>query len=271
VENFDDHILEINGRAHHSKEIARAYQYAREIGFPQINIDLIAGMVEETEPNWKECVRKTIEMAPDSVTIYEMEIPYNTTIYKQMKAEGKLVAPVADWETKRRWVDYAWNELGRAGYKIASAYTAVKDPAKTKFIYRDRLWAGADLLALGVASFGHIGGTHYQNHHDFEPYVTRVNQGGLPVHRALTPTADERLIRELVLQLKLGHVSRAYFQGKFGVDIGQRFAAPIETLQGWGFLEVRGDEVLLNREGLLQVDRLLPEFFLPEHRNVRYA
>src|SRR5713226_3947819 len=119
VENFDDHILEINGRAHHSKEIARAYAFARQVGFPQINIDLIAGMVEETEANWRECVRKTIEMSPDSVTIYEMEIPYNTTIYRQMKAEGKLAAPVADWETKRGWVHYAFAELEKAGYTIS--------------------------------------------------------------------------------------------------------------------------------------------------------
>src|SRR5213075_1382715 len=171
VENFDDHILEINGRAHHSKEIARAYSYARSIDFPQINIDLIAGMVEETEENWRENIRKTIEMSPDSVTIYEMEIPFNTTIYKQMKAEGKLAAPVADWDTKRRWVDYAFNEFAKVGYTVASAYTAVKDKSKTKFIYRDRLWARADLLSLGVASFGHFSGTHYQNHHDFETYV----------------------------------------------------------------------------------------------------
>jgi oxygen-independent coproporphyrinogen-3 oxidase len=271
VENFDDHILEINGRAHHSKEIARAYNYAREVGFPQINIDLIAGMVEETDANWKQCVRKTIEMSPDSVTIYEMEIPYNTTIYKQMKAEGRLVAPVADWETKRGWVDYAFHELEKVGYQVASAYTAVKNPEHTKFIYRDRLWAGADLLALGVASFGHIGGTHYQNHHDFDPYVKLVNQGQLPVYRALTPTPEERLIREFILQLKLGHVSRAYFQKKFGVDLCERFAKPIQLLSDWGFLSVQGDRVLLKREGLLQVDRLLHEFFLPEHRNARYA
>jgi oxygen-independent coproporphyrinogen-3 oxidase len=271
VENFDDHILEINGRAHHSKEIARAYAYAREIGFPQINIDLIAGMVEETEANWRECVRKTIEFSPDSVTIYEMEIPYNTTIYKQMKVEGKLVAPVADWETKRGWVKYAFSELEKAGYTVGSAYTAVKDPARTRFVYRDRLWAGADLLALGVASFGHIGGTHYQNHHDFEPYVTRVNKGELPISRALTPSEDERLIRELILQLKLGHVSRAYFSQKFGVDLTDRFAVPMQRLADWGFLKVEGDQVLLNRDGLLQVDRLLHEFFLPEHRNARYA
>jgi oxygen-independent coproporphyrinogen-3 oxidase len=271
VENFNDHILEINGRAHHSKEIERAYKFARGIGFPQINIDLIAGMVEETEENWKDCVRKTIEMSPDSVTIYQMEIPFNTAIYRQMKAEGRLVAPVADWDTKRNWVAYAFAELERAGYTVGSAYTAVKDKSKTRFVYRDRLWAGADLLSLGVASFGHINGTHYQNHHEFEPYVSRVNEKEFPVFRALPPTDDERLIREFVLQLKLGRSSISYFDQKFSTDVLRRFATPLQTLQDWGFLTIEGDWLVLNREGLLQVDRLLHEFFLPEHKNARYA
>src|SRR6266496_4471476 len=271
VENFDDHILEINGRAHHGKEIGRAYAFAREIGFPQINIDLIAGMVEETEANWRENIRKTIEMSPDSVTIYEMEIPYNTTIYQRMKAEGKLVAPVADWDTKRAWVNHAFAELEKAGYTVASAYTAVKDPKQTKFVYRDKLWAGADLLSVGVASFGHIGGVHYQNHADFDPYVTQIRQGKLPIYRALTPTDDERLIREFILQLKLGHLDLAYFRNKFGVDPEQRFAEPLQRLRQWGFLSIEAGQVLLNRDGLLQVDRLLHEFFLPQHNTGRYA
>ena len=78
IENFDDRILEENGRAHHSAEIFRAYEWARDLNFPQINIDLIAGMVGETWDNWRQCVRKTIDLAPDSVTIYQMELPYNT-------------------------------------------------------------------------------------------------------------------------------------------------------------------------------------------------
>jgi oxygen-independent coproporphyrinogen III oxidase len=271
VENFDDHILEINGRAHHGKEIVRAYEYARSVGFPQINIDLIAGMLEETEANWQACVRRALELAPDSITIYEMEIPYNTTIYQRMKAEGKLVAPVADWETKRRWVHSAFAEFERAGYTVASAYTAVRDPARTRFVYRDRLWSGADLLSLGVASFGHIGGTHYQNHHDFDPYVKALEAGGLPVYRALTPTAEERFIREFILQLKLGRVSRAYFRNKFGMDPVEQCAEGVQRLQAWGHLTVAGDELRLSRDGLLQVDRLLQEFFLPEHRSGRYS
>jgi oxygen-independent coproporphyrinogen-3 oxidase len=271
VENFDDHILEINGRAHHSQEIDRAYKFARSIGFDQINVDLIAGMVEETAANWLKCVEKVIAMAPESVTIYQMEIPYNTTIYREMKTAGKLVAPVADWETKRGWVDYAFSELEKAGYSVASAYTAVKDPSRTKFLYRDRLWEGADLLPLGVASFGHINGVHFQNQHDLVPYLEKVSAGELPLWRALSPTAEERLIREMILQMKLGHVSRAYFQRKFSVDIAERFAAPLRQQASEGFLAIDGDTIRYTRRGLLQVDSLLHDYFLPEHRDARYA
>src|SRR5262249_34979564 len=84
VENFDDHILEANGRAHRSPEIDVAYRWARALAFPQINIDLIAGMVGETEENWRRCIDKTLELDPDSVTIYQMELPFNTTISKNL-------------------------------------------------------------------------------------------------------------------------------------------------------------------------------------------
>jgi oxygen-independent coproporphyrinogen III oxidase len=271
VENFSDHILEINGRAHRSREVLRSYNFARELEFPQINIDLIAGMVEETEENWRDCVRQAIELAPDSITIYQMEVPYNTAIYKEMKAQGKLVAPVADWKTKRRWVGYAFDELEKAGYSVASGYTAVKNPERTRFVYRDSLWQGADLLGLGVASFSHVGGTHFQNQHDFEPYVGSLREGKLPIYRALTPTAEERLIREVALQFKLGRISRQYFQKKFGVDLLVRFAEALDALQASGNLVLEKDWLRLTRAGLLQVDRLVHEFFLPEHRTARYA
>ena len=271
IEHFDDHILEINGRAHRSKEVARAYAFAREIGFPQINIDLIAGMVEETEDKWRETVAKAVALQPDSVTIYQMEVPYNTGIYQQMKAGGQLVAPVADWETKRAWVDYAYREFEKVGYTVTSGTTVVRDPAKVKFIYREGLFTGADILSIGVASFGHLNGVHYQNHHEFQPYLDAVNAGKLPVYRALTPAADERYIREFMLQLKLGSVSTEKFKAKFGTDPRETFATPLAILKEWGFLTNGGDRIGVTREGLLQIDRLLQEFFKPEHNTGRYA
>jgi oxygen-independent coproporphyrinogen-3 oxidase len=271
IEHFDDHILEINGRAHRSKEIARAYAYAREIGFPQINIDLIAGMVEETEEKWIETVAKAVALQPDSLTVYQMEVPYNTGIYQQMKAQGQLVAPVADWETKRRWVDYAFREFEKVGYAVNSTSTVVRDANKVKFLYREGLFSGADLLSVGVASFGHINGVHYQNQADFDPYLAKVNAGELPIFRAYPTKPDERYIREFMLMLKLGSNSRASFKAKFGTDPLEQFAAALALLKDWGCLTVDGDRIVLTRAALLQVDRLLMEFFKPEHRSTRYA
>jgi oxygen-independent coproporphyrinogen-3 oxidase len=273
IENFDDHILELNGRAHRSAEILRAYQFAQSLAFPQVNVDLIAGMLGETQENWQRCVQKTIDLGADSVTIYQMELPFNTTISNDvLKGAGRFQEHVASWSVKRRWVDEAFEALQKAGYTVGSAYTAVRKPERTKFIYRDRLWQGADLAGLGVASFGHINGVHMQNLDTWEKYSAEVREGTLPLSRAYRPDSEERLIRELVLQLKLGRVRPRYFATKYGVDILQRFKQPLASLADDGFLAKSDkDIVALSRAGLLRVDSLLPRFFQPQHAGIRYT
>ncbi|MDG0963548.1 MAG: coproporphyrinogen-III oxidase family protein [Opitutales bacterium] len=271
VENFNDHILQTNGRAHRSKEVFSAYEFARGLGFDNINIDLIAGMLEETDGNWSDCVDQVVDLSPDCVTIYQMEVPFNTGIFKTMKEEGKLSAPVADWPTKRRWVSEAYSKLEEAGYTVTSAYTAVKDPNATKFIYRDRLWAGADMLGVGVSSFGHLGGIHYQNLTNIDRYCDSVEGGNAPVRRALMTKEEERFIRELILQWKLGTVNEEYFHQKFGISISDRYSTILAEWKGRGYLKVDGDNLILSRDALLRIDSMLQGFFLPEHREARYV
>ena len=273
VENFDDRILDINGRAHRSPEIGRAYEAARALGFPQINIDLIAGMLGETDANWQDCIERTLALEPDSVTIYQMELPYNTTISGDLlKGTGQFADTVANWATKRRWVQDAFSALERAGYHVGSAYTAVKNPSKTTFVYRDRLWEGADLLGLGVASFGHINGVHVQNLDTWPKYQDAIERGEIPLGRAYRPTDEERMIREFVLQLKRGSNRPSYFAQKYGVDVLRRFHDALASLRHDGFLaEATPDRIALTREGLMRVDVLLPRFFLPEHAGIRYT
>ncbi|MEM9399137.1 MAG: coproporphyrinogen-III oxidase family protein [Verrucomicrobiota bacterium] len=271
IENFDDHVLETNGRAHRSREVERAYYHARELGFPQINIDLIAGMLNETEENWHRNVEKALELEPDCLTIYQMEVPYNTGIYKKMKEEGTLKAPVADWGTKRRWVNEAFHKFEQAGYEVTSTCTVVKNSHNTRFLYRDSLWSGADLLGLGVASFSHLGGIHYQNIAHLEPYLEVVDGGKKPIGRALETTSEERMIREFILQMKLGRVSESYFKNKFKTNIAQKFKEEFLFLSDNSLLTKQDDWWVLSKEALLRVDRLLQAFFLPQHQNARYT
>ena len=273
VENFDDHILELNGRAHRSGEIFKAYDSARSLGFPTINLDLIAGMLGESDTTWQDSVQRTLELEPDSITIYQMELPFNTTISGDiLKAGGRFAEPVATWATKRRWVREAFEALEAAGYTVRTAYTAVKKPTQSRFLYTDRLWEGADMAGLGVASFGHINGVHVQNFDKWDTYSKALHQGQIPLRRAYRPTDEERMIREFVLQLKRGSLEPRYFSEKYGERVTDRFSQALETLNDGGFLaEASEDAISLTREGLLQVDALLKLFFLPEHTEVRYT
>ncbi len=273
VENFDPTILERNNRAHRSDEIHRTYGFARQVGFAQVNIDLIAGMIGETDANWAHNIEETLRLGPDSITIYQMEVPYNTTIYARMKEGGAVDAPVADWETKRRWVDEAFTALRAAGYTQSSAYTVYRagEAGGASFFYRDALWHGADMLGLGVSSFSHLGGMHFQNDASFGSYLDSVERGELPIWRAYALDDDERLIREFVLQLKTGAVRTGEFSAKFGVDPLMRFADALAKHVEDGHLVVEGEWIRTTPAGLLVVDTLLPAFFRPEHVSDRYV
>lgn len=274
VEHFDDAILRDNGRAHESREIERAWPWIKQAGFASVNIDLIAGMVGDTTPTWQDAVRRAIDMDPDSVTIYQMELPFNT-VYSKDILGGTIETPVADWPLKREWVDWAFDRLIDAGYEVSSAYTMVKPGVE--FSYRDNLWRGSDLLATGIASFGHVSGVHYQNEPEWGSYIGALDAEGegdssrLPIARALAITPHQALVREMVLQLKKGWLSPAYFQEKFGVDILQEWDDVWRGYSQQGYVVLGDERIELTRNGLLRVDSMLPAFFEPEHQGVRYT
>jgi oxygen-independent coproporphyrinogen-3 oxidase len=174
---------------------------------------------------------------------------------------------------KRAWVDYAFDALAAAGYSVSSAYTMVKNPDGVNFSYRDNLWQGSDLLATGIASFGHVSGVHYQNHPEWEQYCGTLESGKLPLSRGLELSQHQRLIREMVLQLKRGYLNVEYFRGKFRANILEFWPDAWSDHEQDGFcaLDHNAGRIELTRDGLLQVDSLLPAFFEPQFQGVRYT
>jgi oxygen-independent coproporphyrinogen-3 oxidase len=227
-------------------------------------------MMGESEEKWRDTIRRAIELEPDSVTIYQMELPYNTIISQDMLKAG-VPSPIADWDTKRRWLNYAFDQFQENGYSIASTYTLVNSKKDCRFIYTDALWHGGDMIGLGVSSFSHFDGVNFQNAHNFEEYVRILSSDKLPLLRAVTLTPKQRLIREMILQLKTGSLDTNYFREKFGVDVWQEFSPVYQRLSEEKLLERSNGSITLTRRGLLQVEHFLLDFFEPELRTVRYA
>ena len=270
VQSFDNELLKRNGRLHLAEDAVRAYSTIREADFGWVNLDLMCGLPGETVASWRDSIQHVIDLEPDSVTIYQTEIPQNTQLYRDLQSGGLPASP-ASWDIKRTRLGEGFRELERAGYTVVSAYNAVKNPQRHRFLYQDFLWRGADMLGLGVAAFGYFGGVHAQNEVTLEKYQVAVEQDDLPVKRAFRLSEYDRLVREFVLQLKLGEALAAPFREKFGADIAKVFAEPLRALDAEGWLTCSDEGVRLTRQGLLRVDRLLPRFYDSRFQDVRYT
>lgn len=270
VQSFDNTLLKLNGRVHLAEDVFRAWQVIRDVDFDWVNLDLMVGLIGETPKVWYDSIRKAIDLSPDSVTVYQTEIPYNTQLYRDWK-EGCLPAAPIDWDTKRLRLNNAFAMLEEAGYTVVSAYAAVKDPSRQRFQYQEHLWRGGDMLGLGVGSFSYFRDIHFQNVATLEDYSTRLAQHELPWMRSFPLGPWDRLVREFTLQLKWGEVDLAAFEKKFGVNLHIVFAQPLQQLAAEGCLFCMGNKLRLTRHGLLRVDRILREFHDEDFQFVRYT
>lgn len=270
VQQMNDDILLRNGRVHRVADVERAWEILRRRAFEVVNLDLIVGLVGETDETFFDSLERVIEMSPESVTVYQLEIPLNTPLYTAIEA-GTVDGEPVPWPVKRTRLERAFARLEEAGYAVRSAYTAVRDPQRHAFIYQDAQYRGADLLGLGVSSFSYMDGVHHQNIAELPGYMTRVHGAELPLWRGHRLSRQERAVREFALQWKLGSVDRARFRQRHGVDPAEAFAAPLAALGAAGLVDVEADCIRLTRTGLLHADRVLPAFYLPEHRGIRYS
>jgi len=270
VQQLDDAVLRQNGRIHLVDDVERAYAAIREVGFEQVNIDLMVGLLGETDGSFHRSLQRVIELAPESVTIYQLEIPLNTPLYHALR-EGSLSTPPAAWPVKRARLRQGFELLERAGYTVNSAYAAVTDPQRHRFVYQQDQYRGADLLGIGVSAFSYLAGTHHQNLAALQAYLEALDRRRLPLWRAYALSDEERLVREFILQLKLGVVPTEPFRRKFGVELADHFDEQLRRLVADGHAAVTADAVSLTRQGLLRADRILRMFYRPEHRGVRYS
>lgn len=261
---LDEDVLRKTGRNTCAGDCLRAFHQAREAGFTELNIDLLAGLPGETTKSWRRTVERALDLQPDCLTVYQLELSADTPLHQSMKA-GRAV-PLPSWPAKRHWTDTAFRLAEEAGYEVCSGYTAIRHPHWWRFVYAVELsWHGHDVLALGEGACGHLQGILYQNADPLEDYLRPLGQDRLPLRRAHVLTPEETLRREVILQLKTGVLDPAYYRRKFDLDLTEHFREQLEELRGEGLLQTEGDTVRLTRRGLLEVDWLVRRFYLPEH------
>ena len=138
-QTFNDETLARIGRMHTGEDAVRAYMLARELGFYDINMDLIAALPGETPEIFADTVRRVIELAPESVTVHSLAIKRSSKLHEQLHVSGAGHTQVSS-EGAAEMIAFARHSLMDAGWR-------------PYYLYRQKYMAG-NLENVGYARPG---------------------------------------------------------------------------------------------------------------------
>jgi oxygen-independent coproporphyrinogen-3 oxidase len=109
-QSMHDHVLAAMGRAHRAEDIFSAYRLVRQAGIPAVNMDLIAGLPQDTPEGFRTSLDSVLDLDPENVTVHTLALKKGSRL---MQEESRLPGG----EAVAQMLDYAWAALRQAGYR----------------------------------------------------------------------------------------------------------------------------------------------------------
>ncbi len=237
VQSFDDRELRAAGRMHRRADIFAASRILREAGFRNISMDLIAGLAQQTRESWEESVARILEIRPEHISIYLLEIDEGSRLGKESLAAGSRYSAEAipSDDAMAESYESARARLAAAGYD----HYEISNWGLPGFRSRHNLkyWRREPYIGLGAGAHSFDGERRWSNLHDSAKYVASIESGVSPRERIELVTAQQALDEELFLGLRqLEGIDLASVERKYGVSLQARIAG-------------------LRHQGLLEMDR----------------
>ena len=242
VQSFDDRELQAAGRMHRRADIFAAARILREAGFRNISMDLIAGLAHQTRESWEESLARILEIRPEHISIYLLEIDEGSRLGKESLAGGNRYSAEAipSDDAMAESYESACARLADAGYE----HYEISNWGLPGFRSRHNLkyWRREPYVGLGAGAHSFDGARRWSNLHDSAKYVACI-EGGISPREQIEPvTPQQALDEELFLGLRqLEGIDLARVEKKYGVSLQARIAG----LREQGLLEMAGPNLRL--------------------------
>ena len=166
LQSTEDRILKLIGRIHTYEEFLKTYDMVKEVGFDNINIDLILAIPTQTKKELEDSVKKVIELEPKHISLYSLILEEGTEL-ERLVSDGELnlidekIEREMYWETK--------NILEKNGYNHYEISNFSKKGYESK--HNTDCWNQEEYIGYGVASHSYFNKKRFSNTDNFEQYL----------------------------------------------------------------------------------------------------
>ena len=250
--------LKLLGRIHTYEDFLKSFQWAREAGFKNINVDLITAVPDQTERSYRQSLEQVMELQPEHISAYSLIIEPGTP-FEILEEEGKLLLP--DEDEERRMYGLTEDILEKHGY----GRYEISNYSKPGFECRHNIgyWQRKDYLGLGLGASSLIGNHRFTNTTDMSIYIEgKYTTDGWYSDSEVLSVQNE-MEEFMFLGLRMIHgICEQDFEFLFGKKIMTVYGEVIEKHVEQGLLKRSQGQIYLTKEGLNLANQVMSDFLL---------
>lgn len=253
-----DEILKDIGRIHNYKQFLETYETAREVGFKNINVDLMLGLPNQRIKDLKESLDQIIKLRPEHISVYSLIVEEGTTIANKIQS-GKLELPSDETERNMYW--YVKNTLELNGY----VHYEISNFAKKGFESKHNMncWKQKQYFGFGVAAHSYRDITRYSNTENIEEYIKNIESDKLEKNRIIHEIQKEIDMEKEYMLLglrKIEGVKINDFKSKFVKNPIYLFRNELKRLSDEKLITVDSNTIRLTSKGINLANLVWEEF-----------
>ncbi|SHI00329.1 radical SAM family heme chaperone HemW [Clostridium grantii] len=256
LQAWQENLLKNLGRIHSKNEFLELYKNAREIGFDNINIDLMYGLPSQSFENWKETLKEVVLLEPEHISCYSLIIEENTPFYNMY---NKGVIKIPSEEEERKMNEFTITYLKEKGYdRYEISNWAKKDKeCKHNLVY----WELENYIGCGSSAHSYINGSRFSNSDDIKEYMKNFFQLNKNEKYKNSIEADMEEFMFLGLR-KIKGISIKKFNEKFKKSIFDIYGNVINKYVENGYLILNEDRIFLSEKGIEISNSIMCEFII---------
>lgn len=242
LQSANDDLLKEIGRIHNFEQFVETYNLTRQVGFNNINVDLMLALPNQTEKVLEESVKEVLKLNPEHISIYSLILEEKTKLYNKVQT-GKIELPSDDTERKMYWkVKKMLESKGYIHYEISNF---AKKGYESK--HNMNCWKQEEYIGFGLAAHSYLNKKRYSNIENLEQYINGKNTK--IIHEVQNKKDEQNEYMMLGLR-KIDGVSISKFKEKFIQNPIYIYRKELNKLVEEQLIQIDMDSIKLTEKGI---------------------
>ena len=253
-----DRLLKILGRIHTFEDFINTYNLAKEVGFENINVDLMLGFPDQSIEDIKESLNQIIKLNPNHVSTYSLIVEEGTKIFNQIE-NNELQLPDEELERNMYW--YVKNTLELNGYNHYEISNFSKKGKESK--HNMNCWNQEEYIGFGIAAHSYISNIRFSNTNNLEEYIKNITNNELEKNIIIEEeqTLEDKKREFMMLGFrKIEGVNISKFKEKFVDNPIFIYREKLNKLVEEGLIEIDLNNIRLTNKGIDFANLVFEEF-----------